>query len=130
MTESTNDKIVELKVPINVTTIAKEVYQNFPEAGMCLSCINWRYGDTPGKPFMFVFEDLEDEDDEGNSKLYKVDLEMAEKGIQILMEKILAKDYHFDGIDGLEDLLELGNWDAWVVDAAAQCAIFGEVIYG
>lgn len=109
----------------NVTKIAKEVYQNFPEAsaGSCLRCNDWDYGDKEGKPFSFKFVDME------TDKTHTVDIKKAEKGVAKLLKLVLTKKLHFHGLDA-SNINEFGNWDAIVVDACVQCAIFGEVIYG
>lgn len=139
------DKIHEVKVPINVTEIALEVFQNCPEASMSLRCISYDYGfknneDMTGtksmtekvdpNKFKFVFVDEEDDDKDGNPMKYTVDIKMAEMGVVLVIKQVLAGTLCVGGLKTMSDLLELGNWDAEVVDAAIQCAIFGEVIYG
>ena len=133
------DLIVNVKVPINVTEIALEVFQNCPEASMSLRCIRWCYGFKDNQltgttsltekidpsRFKFVFVD-----EEADCKKYTVDIKMAENGVAKVIEGVLKGTLNVGGLKTMSDLMELGNWDAEVVDAAIQCAIFGEVIYG
>ena len=122
------DKMVEIKTRINATQIALEVFHNLPECSVSLSCVSCKYGDKDQSKFEFKFVDLED--DYVNPKKYTVTLPMAEKGVVMVIEQVLAGKLFVGGLETLEDLMDLGNWDAEVVDAAVQCAIFGEVIYG
>ena len=122
--EKESENMVPIEVPVNVTHVALEIYQNLPECSMNLKCLSWNYGDRNPSEFRFEFLDYEEEEN------YEIDLKKAEKGIKILMEKTLKGEYYFYGCETIEDMSDLGNWDAEVVDAAVQCAIFGEVIYG
>ena len=115
------DVIHMVSVPMNVTQIACEVFQNLPEASMNLQCTSWKYDD-----FEFKFVDYEDEE----AGEHVVTLKEAEKGVAMVIDKIMAKKLFVGGIDSIDKLCELGNWDAEVVDACVQCAIFGDVIYG
>jgi len=133
------DNIVSVPIKFNTTYIAMQVFQNFPEASQTMDCIDWNYGYVDKKAcsgemkpelFSFTFQDQEEEDDDGNLKEYTVKIADAEKGVGILIERILAGKLHFFGCKTVEQIMELGNWDACVVDACVQCAIFGDVIYG
>lgn len=118
------DKIVKIPMDFNVTKIAKEIYQNFPEAsGPSFSCEEWHYGIDEGSTFKFKFLDLEED------KKHTVTLKKAEKGIAIFIEKVVTGKAHFYGLEA-SNIRELGNWDAEVCEAAMQCAIFGDIIYG
>jgi hypothetical protein len=124
------DTIFEVKLGFNTTYIAMEVFQNLPEASMSLSCTGWKYGDKDPKEFKFTFEDEEEYDENDKPKRYTVKIADAEKGVAKVIEQILAGKLFVGGLSTMEDLMDLGNWDAEVVDACVQCAIFGEVIYG
>lgn len=106
------------------------LYENFPEAssGSALRCINWQYGahDTErpelNKPFRFTFED-----DEG--KTHGVDLAKAVKGFRVMVGLVVTGE--FPGLSlSLQFLKDQGDWDGDAIDALAQCAVFGAVIYG
>ena len=138
--ERDTDVIKEVIIPVNVTHIAMEIFQNCPEGSISMDCVDWNYGYKDPKKlegemlpelFKFTFDDQEEiDDDTDEPKRYVVDIAKAEKGVTKVIELILAEKLFVGGIRTVEDLMELGNWDAEVVDAAIQCAIFGEVIYG
>jgi len=123
-----DDVVITLKIEVeaNLTSLAKEVYKNYPEysTGCCMRCTGWQYGDKPDKPFLFTFVD----DEEGDT--YEVNLKKAEAGVAILLQSWIDKKYHFYGIKELNDLIDPCNWDQEVLDAALQCAVFGKIIYG
>lgn len=130
------DEIIEfaVTVPINVTQIALEVFQNCPEASISMPCIKYEYGfkdrvnqigEQDPSLFCFIFTDPEDDDHD-----YEVTIEMAAKGVSKVIEGVLAGKLHLSGMNSITDLLDTGNWDAECVDAAIQFAIFGEIIYG
>lgn len=99
------------------------LYENFPEAsgGSALRCLNWQYGEG-GKPFRFTFED-----DDG--KTHGVDLAQAVKGFRVMVGLTVTGE--FPGLSlSLQFLKDQGDWDGDAIDALAQCAVFGAVIYG
>jgi hypothetical protein len=119
--EKVEGKIVKFQVPVNITELTKEAYQNFPEAAMCLHCTYFKYD----KPFRFKFYD------ENEDKTHTVNLEMAEKGVEIMLQNWLDNKCFFDGVNTFNDLIiDTGAWDAIVFDYAMQCAIFGNAPYG
>lgn len=97
--------------------LVKEVYENFPEAGVCVKCIRWKYD-----AFDFVFRD-----DEGDK--YIVRQADAVRGLRLFVRAVEAGK-----LPGLNlpagYLRDTGLWDAWAFDALNQMAIYGEVIYG
>lgn len=92
-----------------------DLYQNYPEAsfGSALRCTGFDYAE-------FKFEFL----DEETGKKYVVDEEMARKGLYLFIKLVLG------GESGFSVYGNRGDWDAEVIDAITQLAIFGEVIYG
>ena len=122
-----------IKSEFDVTDLAKEVFQNMPEYSDSMACIGYKYGfrDAEGNEgdwnpdnFKFKFKDYED------GKVHIIGIEEAEKGVVLVIDLVNAKKLHVGGITDVEALRDPCNWDAEVVDAAVQCAIFGEVIYG
>jgi len=124
------DNLTEVKLSFNTTYIALEVFQNLPEASINLICTGWKYGDKDPKEFKFDFVDMEYDGEPNRSKRYTIDIKKAEKGVAMVIEQILSGKLFVGGLRTVNDLMDLGNWDAEVVDACVQCAIFGEVIYG
>lgn len=51
------------------------------------------------------------------------------KALQLLCRQV-GKTLHVGGIKNARDLVDIGNWDAEVVDAFWQLVFRGEVIYG
>lgn len=109
--------------------LVREAYQNFPEAGECVRCVSWHYGtDKDPERFRFIFSD-----DEGKEHVVK--LPDAVRGLRLFAQLVnagklrgLGLPAHF--LSPADDFDVLGEWDAFAFDALAQCAIFGEVIYG
>ncbi len=95
--------------------IIKEVVQNLPEYSLSLDCTGWKYNEL-----RFSFIDQED------NKKYIIGPSELSKGYDILKQKVEGKQLNFTGLDWNDT----GTWDASVVDALVQCAIFGDVIYG
>jgi hypothetical protein len=123
----TEPREITMNVPvkIEITKLTIDVYQNYPEASWSFQCTEWQYGnEDSNRPFVFNFYD------HGEDKTHTVNLEQAEKGVIKLIELWLQGKYHFCGISNINDLLDPCNWDAEILDAATQCAIFNEVIYG
>ena len=132
MTQKVNptDKISEVKVSFNTTYIAQQVLQNLPEASMCLTCTDYAYGDEDASKMLFTFEDEEEYDDNDEPKKHEIRIADAEKGVALTIEQILGGKLFVGGLTSINDLMDLGNWDAEVVDAVVQNAIFRKVIYG
>lgn len=108
------------------------LYENFPEAssGSSLRCTGWRYAEDPEtgvydrERFRFTFEDED-------GKKYTVNIRKAVKGLRVLVNKVMAGELL--GLGFKADFLTedaMGDWDGICIDALAQCAVFGEVIYG
>lgn len=98
-------------------TFVRELFNNFPEHAQCLVCTGWDY-----EKFLFDFIDEED------GKKYTVTLPMALEAFDKLCAEIEAGKLKFDlPADYKTDTC---YWDCWPIDALAQMAIFGEVIYG
>jgi len=129
------DKMGRVELSYNATEIACEVTQNLPECSISMRCISFKYGleYVDGKftdkiapenmKFVFV-------DEEGDSKRYTMTIKEAEKGVIMLIDKILNGKLFFTGCKSFADLMDMGNWDSEVVDAMVQCAVLGDVIYG
>jgi len=115
--ESNKYEIIRPKRKVDLEQLTKDIFENFPEAAMCIACRSWSYGDK----FKFVFEDIEDD------KKYTIDLEKAKNATRIFIEDVWDGNY---SVGSEEDILDLCNWDAWTFDAVAQIACFGEVLYG
>lgn len=109
-----------------------ELYENFPEAsqGSSLRCIGWKYAEDyktkvwDRDRFKFIFEDED-------GKKYTVRIDKAVKGLSILVHEVMAGK--LNGLGFRADFLTedaMGDWDGNCIDALAQCAVFGEVIYG
>ena len=136
---------VEVSIKIKATPLIRDVMQNFPEAGICLTCVEFDYDNLE-----FQFWDSEVDEDSAsesivsptiedldlrrsgivkNAVTYKIGKKELQKGLQILVD-LLSKG----GLQGLEistaNINDPGNWDALCCDALVQCAIFGDVIYG
>lgn len=112
--------------PEQEVALVMSAYENFPEAAMCFSCEDWSYGKK--KPFRFVFKDEE-------GKEHTVLLADAVRGLRIFAALVLAGklpglDLPANFLSPADDFDALGDWDAYCFDALAQCAMFGEVIYG
>ena len=114
---------ITLKHKIDLEEMTIEAFQNFPESGMCISCISYSYGDTDPTKFKFVFKDYEAE----GEPEYVIDLEKAKNAMKKFIEEIWDGNY---SVDHGSDIFDTGNWDAYTFDAVAQVACFGEVIYG
>lgn len=113
-----------------ILQLAKDIMDNMPEYAMNLRCVGWKY-----EKGVFLFEELgEDEeelDGEGKPKRYTVTVEeIAAKGLKTFIERTLKGTYHFCGLDGLQELLDAGCYDAPAVDAIVQLTIFEDIIYG
>lgn len=128
------DIMGKVELSYNATEIACEVTQNLPECCMSLRCISFKYGleyvngrftdkiNPDNMKFVFV--------DEEDGKRYTMTIKEAEKGVIMLIDKILNGKLFFTGCKSFADLMDMGNWDADVVDAMVQCAVLGDVIYG
>jgi hypothetical protein len=122
---------VEVEIPDGeILQLAKDIMDNMPEYSMNLRCVGWKY-----EKGVFLFEELgeddEELDDEGKPKRYTVTVEeIAAKGLKMFIERTLKGTYHFDGIHGLQELLDAGCYDAPAVDAIVQLTIFEDIIYG
>jgi len=139
------DDDVEVSIKIKAMPLIKEVMQNFPEAGICLTCVDFDYNKLE-----FQFWDSEVDEDSANESIvpptienldlirsgivedavtYKLGKKELQKGLQILVDLLSKGD-----LQGLEinttNINDPGNWDALCCDALVQCAIFGDVIYG
>lgn len=108
--------------------LVRLAYENFPEAACCFAVESWSYGDKPAKSFYFVFVD-----DEG--KRHIVTEDDAVRGLRVFAVLVgagklpgLGLPAHY--LSPADDFDVLGEWDAFAFDALAQCAMFGEVIYG
>ena len=64
-----------------------------------------------------------------NAVTYTLTQPILEKGLSILVEKILAGELEGLGLNS-SNINDAGEWDADCADALVQCAIFGDVIYG
>lgn len=134
------DKMGKIELSYNATEIACEVTQNLPECCMSFQCISFKYGleyvngqftdKIEPKNMKFVFVDEEGELVNGKSKRYVMTIKEAEKGVIMLIDKILNGKLFFTGCKSFVDLMDMGNWDSEVVDAMVQCAVLGDVIYG
>lgn len=104
----------------NTERMVRSLYENFPEAssGSALQCIGWKY-----QAFKFNFIDTED------GKKYEITLPKAMKGFRILTKLVEAGELPGLGLTPDFKASE-DSWDAYAIDALAQCAVFGEVIYG
>ena len=110
--------------------LVRSAYENFPEAALCFRCDAWSYGDKPGKPFRFVFVDVEE-----GGKRHVITEDDAVRGLRVFAR--LMSEGRLPGL-GLpanylspeDDFSALGDWDGFAFDALAQCAMFGDVIYG
>lgn len=96
-------------------TLANKVMQNFPEYAQCLQCTKWDY-----ETGIYGFYDEEEK------KYYTVTIDMVEKALPILKDKIDHGKLFFKGLVWWDT----GTWDCWPTDAVVQIAIFGDVIYG
>lgn len=110
--------------------LVRSAYENFPEAASCFGVESFSYGDKPGRPFRFVFVDYED-----NSKRHIVTEDDAVRGLRIFAGLVNAGKLPGLGLppnylSPADDFDVLGDWDGFAFDALAQCAMFGEVIYG
>ena len=124
----------------NATEIACQVTQNLPECCISFRCIRFRYGleYVDGKftdkiapeNMRFVFVDDEVEWVNGKPAKYTMTIKEAEKGVKMVIDKVLSGELHFTGFSSFMDLMDLGNWDAEVIDVMVQSAVLGEVIYG
>lgn len=97
--------------------LVREIYDNFPEASLCLSCTRWKY-----EEFDFRFTD-----EDGHE--HEVNLEKAVQGLRRFIRAVV--DGKLPGL-GLKAgfLTDTGDWDGFAFDAVNQMAIYGEVIYG
>jgi hypothetical protein len=97
--------------------LAREAFENFPEAAIAFDCRRWDY-----EAFDFEFVD-----DAGKS--HRVRLTDALRGLRVFCGLVDAGK-----LPGLELRAgyreDTGLWDAAAFDALLQCAIFGRVIYG
>ena len=103
--------------PAQEEALVREVYENFPEAGVCVSCTLWEYDE-----FRFVFRDEE-------GKNHVVRLPDAVRGLRLFAAAVSRDEFPGLGLPA-NYLRDTGAWDAFAFDALNQMAIFGEVIYG
>jgi len=120
---------MDLLIPLNkqegrIKELIYHVMENYPEASLCLFCRAWNYRDCE-----YTFVDEEDE------KVYKIGYTELRKGFTKLIGLAISDEFRTSGwspaainADDWEDWE--CDWDALVVDALVQCAIFGDVIYG
>lgn len=97
--------------PEQERTLIKEIFENFPEAAVCLKCTKWNYKD-------FIFEFYDEEED----KTHVIKYEDAQRGLRTYLKILLLGNTALEG--------NPSHWDAIVYDAIVQCAIFGDIIYG
>jgi len=118
---------------------------NFPEAGLCLTCISFDY-----EAMEFEFWDHDSSPEDLSESIipcviqdlnlrrsgfvkdavtYKLSRKEIEHGFSLMLDQVIAGK-----LDGLgltyENIKDAGYWDACCADSLVQCAIFGEVIYG
>lgn len=113
---------LELEIPDEkIKALAKDIMDCYPEySSPTLQCVSWKYKD--GK---FKFVDVEED------KEYTVTIDDVSKAIPIFIIGVMEGKWKFCGLSP-DNILELdaGNWDADIVDAVVQIAIFKDVIYG
>lgn len=97
--------------------LVKEIYDNFPEASVCLSCTSWKYD-----RFEFHFTDED-------GKNYVVQKEDAIRGLRLFVAALYRGELRGLGLKP-GYLKDTGEWDSFAFDALNQMAIYGEVIYG
>lgn len=142
---ATDDDEIEVSIKIKAMPLIKEVMQNFPEAGICLTCVDFDYDKLE---FDFWDHEVDEESAEKsivpptiqnldlsrsgfieNAVTYKVGKKELQKGLQILVD-LLSKG-RLRGLSiNTGNINKPGSWDALCCDALVQCAIFGDVIYG
>lgn len=98
--------------------IANEIMENYPEfsSGNVLQCYSWDY-----KKGIYKFDDVE------TGKTYTVTTTMIVKALSIFKNKVRQGRFKYIQSSQLSDI---GNYDAVVVDAIVQIAIFDDIIYG
>lgn len=98
--------------------LVKDLFDNFPEYAICLVCTKWDYVN-----FQFKFFDEE------TGREHTINFFDAVRAFDMLTEQIDAGKFPGLGLStGYK--VDAGLWDASAIDALAQMAIFGEVIYG
>lgn len=136
---------MKFEISINPTTLINEVMGNYPEYSLSLTCVDFDY-----KECKFQFWDHEVTPASKNESIipakienlklrlsgivkdavtYELTQPILEKGLSILVEKILAGELAGLGLDS-SNITDACQWDADCADALVQCAIFGDVIYG
>jgi hypothetical protein len=94
--------------------------QNYPEASSpSLRCTSWEY-----KSDTYKFRDVEE------NKTHKLSMPELLKGLQIMMDLMVAGKLKGISHYVMPNFQDPGYWDSDAADALVQCAIFGEVIYG
>ena len=110
-----------------------EMFQNYPEAsaGLSIVCKGWDYGfkgktgkDETFVPKKFSFDFLDIE----TRKTHTVKIADAVRGLRKFLN--LKTAGQLGGIYFKPETEGEFDYDAFTVDAVAQCAIFGEVVYG
>lgn len=110
------NKIATVGIKVNVTELAKEVYQNLPEyAAYSFRCDGFDYDNM-------VFKMFDKEEDVA----YVLDLPQIEEGMALFFHKCAEGKLQYNVVD----LLDPGYWDIDVLDCAIQCALLKDVIYG
>lgn len=106
--------------------LANDIMENYPEYSFCLDCVGWKY-----EKGVFVFEDQEEEEEDGTPKRYTVTtLEIAAKGLPLFIQGVVSGKYHFCGVESLDNALDPCCYDSPSLDAVVQLTIFGDIIYG
>lgn len=107
--------------PSSFDLFAAEIWANMPEAsqGSSLQCVGWNYG-----AWKFSFRDTEGDEPE---KTHVTDKGKCLAAVAVFM--VMKAQGQFKGIP-ITDMKDAGEYDAIAVDAVAQLAVLGEVIYG
>lgn len=126
-------------------TLVSDIMKSFPEAGMCLTCVEYDY-----KGMRFTFWDREVTPDTAEKSVVPATVQTMElsrsglvenmvtyrltrtdlnRGMRVMVQMLAAGQLNGLDMNG-HAIGDAGNWDALAADALAQCAIFGDVIYG
>lgn len=100
---------------------AAEIWANMPEAssGSALACVGYNYG-----AWKFTFQDIEGD---SPGRYHYTDKGRCLAAVALFM--IMKIQGEFKGIE-VADMKDAGDYDAIAVDAIAQLAVLGEVVYG
>jgi CxxC motif-containing protein len=131
--EGIADEIEEVivSVPIkksDLLQLAKDILESYPEYSESMVCTSWNY--EKGE-FVFVDAESEYNPEKGTfRKIYNITNQQVADALPKFFIEILTGKSKFAGMTTLENLMDAGQYDAYITDALIQKTALGEIIYG